>query len=167
MKRLLLFILTTGTLLSAVLPLYQESRAQTSASCEQALSIIKNDIENRIGGKVESTNQIVASNPSSPFPSRRNQLSIYLSNVQGVVRGRNPATVTQSSKNRAITNSRSLMLDYSDQVISACSQVAKVEFIQGFHPEGVFVLSTSGKIVEPKCAHGTQTPLKWGEDLCM
>lgn len=168
-------MLPVGALIAlstAIIP-FNSSVAQTKSSCEQAQTGIKNDIENRIGGKVESINQREASDPSSPFANRRDELNISLSNIRGVGRNwKNPANSSQAAKNIAITNSRDLMLAYTRQVISACHQVAKVTFIQGFHPEGIFILSRSGTVVEPICAKrdGNRellSPLQWGEDLCL
>lgn len=166
-------LLTVGTLIAlsaAIYPFYP-SIAQTTPNCEQAISGIKNDIGNRIGGKVESFNQRVASTPSSPYQGRINELDIYLSNIPGVVRGRNPGTPLQAARNRAITESKGLMLTYAKQAISSCPKIARVSFTQGFHSEGVFILSRDGTVLQAKCYEGLWTENginpRWEEIGCL
>ena len=146
--------------------------AQKFNHCKDAVAAVKGDIENRVGGKVESVQQVVASDPESPFRGRSGELNIYLSNAPGTVRGRNPATPKQSAKNRAIASSNSLMFAYADQIIKSCPSVAKVTFTQGFHPEGIYVLSRSGAVVkaackEPQRGQDNLSGLQWEEHLCM
>ena len=157
-------------LFMAIAPSHKSS-AQTTPNCEQAISSIKNDIENRIGGKVESFDQRVASTPSSPYQGRINELDIYLSNISGVVRGRNPGTPLQAARNRAITESKGLMLTYARQAISSCPKIARVSFTQGFHSEGVFILSRDGTVLQAKCYEGLWTENginpRWEEISCL
>ena len=158
-------------IISNPLAIAQKSTAQqASNTCAQAMAIIKNDIENRIGGKVESVNQRQATNPSSPLPGRKDESDIYLSNIPGVGRPRNPATPSQSAKNHAITNSADLMRRYATQLIQGCPSIGRVTFTHGFHPEGIFIIEESGRVVPAKCKnpdHGETIRLNWNEYLCL
>jgi hypothetical protein len=157
-------------LASLIATLNKDAHAQSLGACESAISAMKNDIEERVGGKVEAINENRAKDPPSPFTGRDAELNVFLSNIPGTVRGRNPATPSQSAKNHAITNSRSLMNSYSRQIIESCPKIARVTFTQGFHSEGVFVLMRNGTVSRAECRYpggGNLQNLKWGEELCL
>jgi hypothetical protein len=100
-------------LASSIVAVNKDAHAQSSDACKGAVSAMSNDIEKRVGGKVEAILEKTATYPPSPFRGRDAELNVYLSNPPGTGRGRNQGTPSQSAKNSAITNSRSLMNSYS------------------------------------------------------
>jgi hypothetical protein len=61
------------------------------------------------------------------------------------------------------------MKKYAKMAITGCPQIAKVVFIMGFHPEGIFVLSRAGRVIPSICRYPDQSDpvLAWEEDLCL
>ena len=133
---------------------------RSQESCRNQLTEMEQDIQGRLGAKILSIDKII--NNSSPFGDAKYELRIRLGSTLNT-----GVTASQSGAGENIINSPSLMNDYSQRIISTCSEMAGVIFSYYEYNEG-WVLLPGGQLQEIKCGDPNRDNYyAWGEIGCL
>jgi len=135
--------------------------AGAEATCDRAIDFMKGDVAQRIGGSV--TYLELKSIENSPFNNANEEVIIGF--------GNRVASNSQRQVNYNILNSPGLLQEYSEKIITGCSNAIKVRYgMEGTGGgSGGWYLGAGNQVRREECVDfpGRNAPdLPWGKTYC-
>ncbi len=137
--------------------------------CQEAISLVRSDIELRLGGRV--SNVTITENKQSPFADARDEVVIELdANMdRGAPLKNFRASPNQVVANVNVVNSGMLSMGYARKILGSCNSVARV-YIYVYELNQGYSLHQDQVVRKDKCVSpgffNSNNYVPWGQQIC-